>query len=92
MSEARFICQDCDWRGGESELLRAPNPFADENPDEMIGCPRCREPNTMRQACDESGCWREASMGTPVHGGYRRTCYDHRPSTLIASQPDRSGE
>ena len=30
--------------------------------------------------CDEPGCMKQGTMGTPVVGGYRRTCWDHRPT------------
>lgn len=31
------------------------------------------------QQCDEPGCRKQSSSGTPTLDGYRRTCFDHRP-------------
>lgn len=75
----KCVCDNyrCNWHGDSSEVLRAKNPF-DE--DEVIeGCPECREINSPRQACDEPGCWKEATCGTPTPEGYRSTCGEHRP-------------
>jgi hypothetical protein len=76
---SKWMCGECSWRGVEEELLRATNPFSDDETDTIIGCPGCREPNTMRMACDENGCWEEGSCGTPTPSGYRHTCFNHRP-------------
>ena len=86
----RFFCRECSWRGVESGFLRAENPFSDE-PEEMIGCPLCRDVNSMVLACDEPGCWRETSCGTPTPSGYRRTCSEHRPKSTPThqQQPER---
>ena len=67
----------CNWTGTERQMLRAPNPF--EPNDELTCCPSCREINTMRPACDEPGCTDFGPCGTPVHGGYRWTCFRHVP-------------
>lgn len=76
-ADRRFICEECGWRGADAELLRASNPF---DPDEgMVGCPDCKEPNSMVFACDEPGCWAQVSCGTSTATGYRSTCYRHKP-------------
>ena len=31
------------------------------------------------RGCDEPGCTRMATCGTPSEGGYRRTCFWHSP-------------
>jgi hypothetical protein len=71
------VCIDCQWRGTVAEMLTAPNPF--DPTDTIVGCPRCRQVETLRVACDEPECWREASCGTPTPNGYRSTCATHRP-------------
>lgn len=81
----KFRCQECSWCGWESQLLRAPNPFADDDTEEMFGCPNCHQPNTMARACDESGCDREASNGTNTPQGYRWSCYEHRPQPAAST-------
>lgn len=72
-------CSDwrCGWRGEESEILVAPDPF---NPgSEITACPKCREIGTTRVACDEPDCWDESTCGTPTPTGYRNTCDKHQP-------------
>ena len=65
----------CDWHGDVDDILTAPNPF---NPtEELQGCPKCEEVNTIRVACDEHGCWEVATCGWPSPSGYRRTCGKH---------------
>lgn len=77
-------CTDdrCGWRGDDSEILTAPNPF--DSGDFLQGCPRCREVNAIRTVCDEPGCREFVSMGTPTESGYRSTCYKHRPPSPFA--------
>ena len=42
-----------------------------------------KEPHAAKDVeCDESGCGRQVSCGTPSQDGYRRTCYGHRPKVL----------
>lgn len=74
-SKVRCGGRHCDWRGYEHEVLRAPNPFAPD--DEIWGCPECRGIETMLEVCDEPGCWRETSCGTPTKNGYRYEGYHH---------------
>lgn len=75
----RYRCWKCHARVYENEVLWADHPFALEAGEKITGCPKCREPNTLYLACDEPGCWDEASCGTPTPNGYRQTCGDHRP-------------
>lgn len=82
----KYSCTECEWHGEDSQLLRAQNPFADDT-DTMVGCPECREPNSMRRVCDEPECWLEASCGTPTPTGYRTTCGKHKPCSV--GQQDR---
>jgi len=79
MSE-KLVCKECGWQGLDDALLRAPNPF---EPDETIyACPKCLWINNATVACDEPGCWKEATCGTPVENGYRRTCFMHAPERV----------
>ncbi len=72
-----FICTGCDHKIADFELLSAPNPF---NPEDTIcGCPKCLCVGDFPGACDEPGCNKESSCGTPTPNGYRRTCYPHKP-------------
>lgn len=79
MAVVKWLCEECKWCGPDEELLRAPNPFSEDETDTMTGCPQCREPNTMGRACDEPGCEQPAGNGTPTPNGYRWSCYPHRP-------------
>ena len=76
---AKVICTNrhCDWHGLDSELLRAADPFTAG--DELVACPKCRQTPYLSVACDEPDCWRPVTCGTPIVGGYRNTCGDHRP-------------
>jgi hypothetical protein len=74
----KLKCKGCRWTGLQNEALHAINPFADDN-ETMIGCPQCREPNSMMTLCDEPECPKEGTCGTPTLKGYRRTCFEHRP-------------
>lgn len=77
--DRKIICSNfrCQWKGKESEVLRAKNPFDSE--DEITACPSCKDINSNVYACDEEGCWRESSCGTPTEHGYRSTCGEHCP-------------
>jgi len=79
MEKERLVCEDCDWRGTYNKALIAKNPF--DPLDELTGCPNCKSVNRLRGTCDEPGCWEPATIGTPVKGGYRRTCWQHSPIT-----------
>ena len=73
----KCICKECDWKGHDNELLMAPNPFGADY--EITGCPKCKSVDSVNVACDEPGCWREVTCGTPTPTGYRSTCGKHRP-------------
>lgn len=75
----KLLCKECQWRGSDAEVLRAPNPW---DPTEIIiGCPKCNTLASFVLICDETDCPLAASCGTPVpDGGYRRTCFEHRPT------------
>lgn len=72
----KVICP-CGWYGTEDKVLEALNPFDDL--DILVGCPRCKDVNTIVTACDELGCWKPIECGTPTADGYRSTCSRHRP-------------
>lgn len=76
----KVCCQErrCGWIGEQSELLHFKHPFDDT---ETVGvCPKCKTIETsIWQACDEPGCARAATSGTPTPAGYRNTCGDHMP-------------
>jgi hypothetical protein len=76
MSTLRWMCNSCDWIGGDAELLRAPSPFDPE--DTLCACPKCKAVDDLHNACDEPGCTQKAHCGFPTpDGGYRRTCSRH---------------
>ena len=75
----KVCCQErrCGWVGDETDLLHSVNPFDGEI---ITACPRCKTlENSVFTACDEPGCNRASSCGTPTPTGYRNTCYDHMP-------------
>jgi hypothetical protein len=75
----KVICvnRGCNWRGMETELLTAQDPFDVE--EILTACPRCKGIFELRIACDEPGCWYEVTCGTPTPNGYRQTCGKHAP-------------
>jgi len=75
MAELQWRCEDCGWRGNQTQLLRAPNPFDPEC--EIVGCPQCKSVNGFENMCDEPGCKELATCGWPSNAGYRRTCHAH---------------
>jgi hypothetical protein len=75
MTSYHWKCGECDWRGQDADLLRAPNPF--DTTAEIVGCPRCKEVQCFINMCDEPGYREEASSGWPSDDGYRRTCHKH---------------
>lgn len=68
-------CQECDWQGGNDELLMAEHPFRQGT--KVAGCPECREIGFFVALCDEPGCEQEVSHGWPSGDGYRYTCGKH---------------
>lgn len=71
----RYQCQECEWVGQENQMLNTPNPFDPRF--DIVGCPLCKEINTMSLLCDVDGCNRFQSCGFPFNGTYRMTCGDH---------------
>ena len=78
-SDARFLCEECGWRGFAKEVLRAPNPFDKYGLMKLEGCPNCYRAQSLHTTCDEPGCWELDTCGTQTPIGYRRTCREHRP-------------
>jgi hypothetical protein len=72
----KWACKDCDWRGTQKMLLKAPNPF--DAGDIICGCPQCKAVDNFTNICDEPGCDKEATCGWKPKGApYRRTCHKH---------------
>lgn len=66
--KCRFVCR-------REERLSAPDPFFPGGT--IYACPECLEIGTMRNCCDEPGCFEEADCGWPSPAGYRWTCGKH---------------
>jgi hypothetical protein len=73
----KIMCDECKWHGRDADVLSAPNPFDVE--DILRACPECLTVNELLRVCDEPGCCRPVSCGTPTADGYRSTCGEHRP-------------
>ncbi len=70
-------CGVCYWRGTSDQILVAQNPF--DPGDTVTGCPKCLSVDSTTIVCDEPGCWKEVTCGTPIpDGSYRQTCGTHR--------------
>lgn len=76
----KLVCTErqCGWHGWPYQILHAPHPF--DSLDNVTGCPKCKGVDVLVGACDEPGCWQEATCGTPVADGYRTTCGRHNPA------------
>lgn len=75
-AERRYRCKECHDFFAESEVLKAPNPFAPA--DEIYGCPHCCEVENLALLCDFPGCSRYSSSGEPTpEGGYVHRCHEH---------------
>ena len=68
-------CSECGWKGRDTELLTAVNPF--DEYDDVCGCPDCHAVESDIQVCDVADCWNEATCGFPTDHGYMRTCGKH---------------
>lgn len=86
----KWMCQECDWRGLERDLLTAPNPFDDL--DIVHGCPQCKSVDKFDEACDEPECWSNAGCGFPTATGYRRTCYKHSDMNITSTRNTEENE
>ena len=73
----KVICEECNWRGQQDQLLTAINPF--DSDDDINGCPQCKSINTALFACEETDCWEPVTCGFPTAVGYRQTCGRHVP-------------
>jgi hypothetical protein len=72
-----WLCKECN--SIHVNPLYATNPFDKE--DYIIGCPSCKEINTLEQACQYKGCTRLSTAGIPNIYGYRYlwVCSEHIP-------------
>lgn len=83
----KCFCQECGWQGTFGDVLEAPNPF--EATETITGCSDCKAVDgTIRTACYETGCWREATCGTNHPDGYRCSCFKH---SGLAPSPSDAG-
>lgn len=82
MGKEKVVCNErrCNWHGIDDDILRAPSPF--EEGETLYACPKCKEVNSVVVACDEPGCWEEATCGAPTENDYRRTCGKHMPKAI----------
>ena len=71
----KWCCMECGWRGTTEEIIRFPDPEANDN--EWQICPKCRAAEQFTNMCDEPGCNKPASGGWFSPEGYRRTCFEH---------------
>jgi len=78
MNENKLICTECGHKIEKNEKpLIAPHPFIKGN--EIWGCPKCKEVETLAEACSEEGCFEPATNGypDPVNKSYILTCNKH---------------
>lgn len=75
----RYRCEGCLETVAENALLKAPNPFTSNSPDNVIfGCPDCFEVENFSLLCDFPDCTHAVSSGEPTpEGGYIHRCHEH---------------
>ena len=71
----KTICMMCGWRGRESEILSAPNPF--EPGGKIWGCPKCKRIEQFRPVCAHKDCWNGLQTWVKVQGEYIGFCEKH---------------
>jgi len=76
MSKNIWRCSEnhCGWRGLETDILTALNPF---EPGILHACPQCKSIGSTEMECEVAGCRSHASCGTPTTSGYLRCCGKH---------------
>ncbi len=78
MIPEHWHCPSCYKVFPKSEALEGTHPF--QIGGSIYGCPQCRAASEeFELVCDEPGCEQIVTSGTPIPGGYRRTCHEHSP-------------
>lgn len=85
----RFRCDACNQVVPLDTIVTVsvPHPTKAEQSVTADQCPKCGECNYWTAICDEAGCDQPCSCGTPIAGGYRRTCGQHRPAAPPIAVP-----
>lgn len=68
-------CLECGWKGKQSEMLFAPNPFKADHIRGIYGCPECQYPERFTFLCGEEGCDRHFT----TFGIRQFFCSEHAP-------------
>lgn len=76
LEKDKIKCEECGWVGKSSKSLKAFSPF---DGSEITACPECKFIQVFCAVCDEPGCKKLVSCGTPTKDGYRSTCHEHTP-------------
>ena len=73
----KYLCENCGWHGEATDAYQVEIPQDDYA---VAVCPECLAVfSTLVAACDEPGCWKIVTAGTPTGDGYRQTCSVHDP-------------
>lgn len=80
----KVICENCRHKHFDSDTVWVGIISAGAHGFNVHGtmhvCPECYGvENTLQRACDENGCWKTVTCGTPTPNGYRNTCSKHAP-------------
>ena len=82
VEKGKLKCTECEYIGTIETMdqVTDPKPIEGTTPDIWTICPECRMPEHFISLCDEPGCKKEVTCGTPTpNGGYRQTCSEHKP-------------
>ena len=52
---AKAVCKSCGWKGMWLDILRSPHPWDED--DILVGCPACKDVNTVYEVCGVGGCY-----------------------------------
>lgn len=79
MTKILCLDQNCGWKGTETKVVKAPNPY---NEEEIFWiCPQCKDEDSLQFACDVSECWRRYYVILLDGEGFKNYCKLHRHKT-----------
>lgn len=73
---AKCRCKSCDWRGIDTDILVAPNPF--EEGEFLYACPVCKSIDNYDVICNHEGCKNVAYYYDTNTDNMPSYCWTHR--------------
>jgi rubredoxin len=76
MTVQRYRCDDCGLISVEADIDKVQDPKPRSTQVWWV-CPHCRAADKFGYACNEPGCAKWATIGTPTPDGYQHFCGQH---------------